>query len=144
MDRDRRARSEDSAVARAARSAGPRATASTGPSGDGNGRPQAGQAAWRQPDQRETRWPAASLHQVARRVVRSAGRTSYEHDAEGRLVRRTRKLLNGQTRTWTYTWNAEDRLTEATVPDGSRWRLSSGGPAARMARGDDPWTARVA
>ncbi|MDX6361376.1 MAG: hypothetical protein QOC85_379 [Streptomyces sp.] len=57
-------------------------------------------------------------------LVRSAGRTSYEHDAEGRLVRRTRKLLNGQTRTWTYSWNAEDRLTEVTAPDGSRWRYA--------------------
>ncbi|MES4890408.1 DUF6531 domain-containing protein [Streptomyces sp. NPDC096012] len=57
-------------------------------------------------------------------LVRSAGRTFYAHDAEGRLVRRTRKLLNGQTRTWTYTWNAEDRLTEVTDPEGTRWRYA--------------------
>ncbi|WP_279595378.1 RHS repeat-associated core domain-containing protein, partial [Streptomyces sp. NEAU-YJ-81] len=54
-------------------------------------------------------------------VIHRAGRTKYEHDAQGRLTRRTRKLLNGQTRTWTYTWNAEDRLTDATTPDGERW-----------------------
>ncbi|MFJ2198766.1 putative T7SS-secreted protein [Streptomyces violaceusniger] len=54
-------------------------------------------------------------------VIHRAGRTRYEHDAQGRLTRRTRKLLNGQTRTWTYTWNAEDRLTDATTPDGERW-----------------------
>ncbi|MEU1944586.1 putative T7SS-secreted protein [Streptomyces sp. NPDC020125] len=54
-------------------------------------------------------------------VIHRAGRTTYEHDAQGRLTRRTRKLLNGQTRTWTYTWNAEDRLTDATTPDGERW-----------------------
>ncbi|OIK07725.1 RHS repeat-associated core domain-containing protein [Streptomyces monashensis] len=57
-------------------------------------------------------------------LVRSAGRTSYEHDGEGRLVRRTRKLLNGQTRTWTYTWNAEDRLTEVVAPDGTQWQYA--------------------
>ncbi|MFG3014869.1 DUF6531 domain-containing protein [Streptomyces cinerochromogenes] len=57
-------------------------------------------------------------------LVRSAGHTSYEHDDEGRLVRRTRKLLNGQTRTWTYTWNAEDRLTGVTDPDGVQWRYA--------------------
>ncbi|WP_427925489.1 DUF6531 domain-containing protein [Streptomyces sp. cg40] len=57
-------------------------------------------------------------------LVRSAGCTRYEHDAEGRLVRRTRKLLNGQALTWTYAWNAEDRLTEVTVPDGGRWRYA--------------------
>ncbi|WJD97233.1 hypothetical protein QR300_15250 [Streptomyces antimycoticus] len=54
-------------------------------------------------------------------VIHRAGRTTYEHDAQGRLTRRTRKLLNGQTRTWTYTWNAEDRLasyarTDSTCP----------------------------
>ncbi|MFI8824377.1 RHS repeat-associated core domain-containing protein [Streptomyces sp. NPDC053431] len=54
-------------------------------------------------------------------VIRRAGRTTYEHDAAGRLVRRTRKLLNGQTRSWTYTWNAENRLTGATTPDGEEW-----------------------
>ncbi len=54
-------------------------------------------------------------------VIHRAGRTTYDHDAQGRLVRRVRKLLNGQTRTWTYTWNAEDRLTDATTPDGDHW-----------------------
>ncbi|MER8113855.1 DUF6531 domain-containing protein [Streptomyces sp. NPDC094031] len=57
-------------------------------------------------------------------LVRMAGRTSYEYDGEGRLVRRTRKLLNGQTRTWTYGWNAEDRLTEVVTPDGIHWRYA--------------------
>ncbi|MEU7243779.1 putative T7SS-secreted protein [Streptomyces sparsogenes] len=57
-------------------------------------------------------------------ILHRAGRTTYEHDAQGRLVRRTRKLLNGQTRTWTYAWNAEDRLTDATTPDGERWHYT--------------------
>ncbi|WP_307822006.1 DUF6531 domain-containing protein [Streptomyces coffeae] len=54
-------------------------------------------------------------------LIRHAGRTSYEHDAAGRLIRRTRRLLNGRTRTWTYTWNTHDRLTEVTTPQGDRW-----------------------
>ncbi|MFI0164275.1 DUF6531 domain-containing protein [Streptomyces sp. NPDC017095] len=57
-------------------------------------------------------------------LVRSAGRTSYAHDGHGRLIRRTRRLLNGQCRTWTYVWNAEDRLTEVVDPDGDRWRYA--------------------
>ncbi|MCS0601185.1 DUF6531 domain-containing protein [Streptomyces sp. LP11] len=57
-------------------------------------------------------------------LIRAAGRTSYEHDAEGRLIRRTRKLLNGQTRVWRYAWNAEDRLTGVVAPDGSQWRYA--------------------
>ena len=55
-------------------------------------------------------------------LVRRAGRTSHEYDGQGRLVRRTRKLLSGQRQAWTYTWNTEDRLTGATTPDGERWR----------------------
>ncbi|MFI9247219.1 DUF6531 domain-containing protein [Streptomyces sp. NPDC053086] len=54
-------------------------------------------------------------------LVRSVNGTAYEHDAQGRLVRRTRRLLNGQSRTWTYVWTAEDRLTEVVTPDGDRW-----------------------
>ncbi|MGA6160137.1 RHS repeat-associated core domain-containing protein [Stenotrophomonas sp. NPDC087984] len=57
-------------------------------------------------------------------IIHRAGRATYEHDTQGRLTRRTRKLLNGQTRTWTYTWNAEDRLTDATTPDGDHWHYT--------------------
>jgi RHS repeat-associated protein len=57
-------------------------------------------------------------------LVRRAGRTRYQHDAQGRLVRRTRKLLNGQSRVWTYTWNAEDRLTDVVTPDGDHWHYT--------------------
>lgn len=57
-------------------------------------------------------------------LIRRAGRTSYDHDAQGRLIRRTRKLLNGQRLSWTYAWNAEDRLVEAVTPGGERWRYT--------------------
>nr|WP_318202174.1 polymorphic toxin type 17 domain-containing protein [Streptomyces sp. SCL15-4] len=57
-------------------------------------------------------------------LVRRAGRTTYEHDAQGRLVRRTRKLLSGKTHTWSYAWNAEDRLTEVVTPSGDRWKYA--------------------
>ncbi|GHJ37008.1 RHS repeat domain-containing protein [Streptomyces sp. TS71-3] len=54
-------------------------------------------------------------------MLRRAGRTSYAYDGQGRLIRKTRKLLNGKRKTWTYAWNAEDRLTEVTTPDEDRW-----------------------
>ncbi|WP_322734612.1 RHS repeat-associated core domain-containing protein, partial [Streptomyces sp. NEAU-H33] len=57
-------------------------------------------------------------------LLRTAGRTGYEYDRQGRLVRKTRKLLNGQTRTWAYTWNAEDRLTAVVTPDEERWHYT--------------------
>ncbi|XUL85320.1 DUF6531 domain-containing protein [Streptomyces galilaeus] len=57
-------------------------------------------------------------------LVRRAGRTTYQHDAQGRLIRRTRKLLNGQAHSWTYSWTAEDRLAEVCTPGGERWRYA--------------------
>ncbi|MCF3133282.1 DUF6531 domain-containing protein [Streptomyces olivochromogenes] len=54
--------------------------------------------------------------------VTSAGRTSYEHDSQGRVVRMIRRTLSGLRRIWTYTWDAEDRLTEAETPDTGVWR----------------------
>ncbi|MBL1102575.1 putative T7SS-secreted protein [Streptomyces coffeae] len=72
--------------------------------------------------------PSPGPREFSGTLIRTAGgdsnRTTYEHDAQGRLIRRTRRLLNGQRRTWTYTWNAEDRLTQATTPDGARWRFA--------------------
>ncbi|QKV94102.1 RHS repeat protein [Streptomyces sp. NA02950] len=54
-------------------------------------------------------------------LIQHAGPTTYHHDAAGRLIRKTRKLLNGQTRTWTYTWNTHGHLTTTTTPDGGEW-----------------------
>jgi RHS repeat-associated protein len=55
-------------------------------------------------------------------LLRRAGRTHYEYDAEGRLTRVLRSTLSGQRRVWTYTWNGLGLLTETTTPDGTRWR----------------------
>lgn len=55
-------------------------------------------------------------------LIESAGRSRYEHDAQGRVVRHTRRLLSGGARVWTYAWDAEDRLREMVTPDGKRWR----------------------
>jgi RHS repeat-associated protein len=54
--------------------------------------------------------------------IRRAGRTHYEHDARGRVVRRTRRTLSGQTREWTYAWDDEDQLREVHTPEGATWR----------------------
>lgn len=54
-------------------------------------------------------------------LIRSAGRTRFEHDAQGRAVRRTRTTLSGKQQSWHYIWDAEDRLTDVTTPDGARW-----------------------
>ncbi|GAB2906917.1 hypothetical protein GCM10022245_48190 [Streptomyces mayteni] len=79
---------------------------------------------------RHASWPPASEHDEAAQgehayagsLPRRAGRTAYEYDAQGRLVRRTQRLLSGGSRTWLFSWDAEDRLTEVTTPDKARWR----------------------
>ncbi|MFD9957818.1 RHS repeat-associated core domain-containing protein [Amycolatopsis sp. NPDC058986] len=55
-------------------------------------------------------------------LIRHAGRTHYEHDAQGRLTRKAHQTLSGQSRQWRYEWDADDRLTQAITPDGAVWR----------------------
>ena len=55
-------------------------------------------------------------------LLRRAGRTSYEYDEQGRLVRSVRRTLSGQRLEWTYTWNGFGRLAAVTMPDGERWQ----------------------
>ncbi len=67
-------------------------------------------------------------------LIRRAGHITYIHDAQGRLVRQSRKLLSGGAREWTYTWDAEDRLTHVTTPDGRRWAYAYDGLGRRVAK----------
>ncbi|MEU1050611.1 putative T7SS-secreted protein [Streptomyces sp. NPDC005897] len=53
-----------------------------------------------------------------------AGRVRYEHDALGRTTLRQKPRLSRKPDTWYYTWDAEDRLTAVTTPDGARWRYT--------------------
>lgn len=47
----------------------------------------------------------------------AAGAVRYVHDGQGRLVAR-----HENSRTWTYRWDAQDRLVAAETPDGVQWR----------------------
>ncbi|WP_322753642.1 DUF6531 domain-containing protein, partial [Frankia sp. Cas3] len=55
-------------------------------------------------------------------LIRRAGRVRYEHDGQGRVTLRQQKRLSGKPRAWRYSWDADDRLTGVTTPDGRRWR----------------------
>jgi RHS repeat-associated protein len=55
-------------------------------------------------------------------LIRHAGRYSYTHDGQGRITARRAKSLSGKVRSWAFTWDAEDRLTEVVTPDGHHWR----------------------
>jgi len=51
-----------------------------------------------------------------------AGSVRYEYDAAGRIVTRRKTRLSRTPDVWRYTWDAEDRLTSVTTPDGTVWR----------------------
>lgn len=75
----------------------------------------------------DARWPSESSDALGEReysgtLIQRAGNIRYRHDAQGRVVTRQRKTLSAKPRTWHYTWNTDDRLVEATTPDGARWR----------------------
>ncbi|MFE1909479.1 putative T7SS-secreted protein, partial [Streptomyces gardneri] len=56
--------------------------------------------------------------------ISQAGSVRYEHDAQGRIVLRQKTRLSRKPDTWRYEWDAEDRLTEVTTPDGTVWRYA--------------------
>jgi RHS repeat-associated protein len=55
------------------------------------------------------------------RITR-AGSVRYEHDRLGRITLRRKARLSRKPDTWRYAWDAEDRLSSVTTPDGTRWR----------------------
>ncbi|MFI5687704.1 RHS repeat-associated core domain-containing protein [Streptomyces sp. NPDC051636] len=79
-------------------------------------------------NQAEALWPethvgsdATGSREYAGGRLVSAGHVRYEHDASGRLTVRRRPRLSRKPDVWRYTWDAQDRLTEVTVPDGTVW-----------------------
>ncbi|MET7302798.1 RHS repeat-associated core domain-containing protein [Embleya sp. NPDC005575] len=67
-------------------------------------------------------------------LVRRVGRTRYEYDAQDRLVRKSRKTLSGRTKTWVFSWDADDRLVAVVVPDGGCWQYTYDALARRTAK----------
>jgi len=55
-------------------------------------------------------------------LITRAGDVRYRHDACGRITVRQQVRDSRKPDTWHYTWNADDKLTEVTTPDGTRWR----------------------
>lgn len=98
-------------------------------------------------NQTEASWPATHPGQEATgaraytgtRITR-AGDVRYEHDAQGRIVLRQKTRLSRKPDTWRYAWDAEDRLTSVTTPDGTVWRYRYDALGRRIAKqrlGDD-------
>ncbi|QGZ49788.1 type IV secretion protein Rhs [Streptomyces sp. QHH-9511] len=82
-------------------------------------------------NQTEAAWPShhpgadatGSRAYTGTRLTR-AGSVRYEHDAQGRTVLRQKTRLSRKPDIWRYAWDAEDRLTSVTTPDGTVWRYA--------------------
>ncbi|MEV5547723.1 putative T7SS-secreted protein [Streptomyces sp. NPDC052309] len=80
-------------------------------------------------NQTEASWPSSHPGHEATgprvysgTTIARAGNVRFEHDALGRVVLRQKTRLSRRPDTWRYEWDAEDRLTAVTTPDGTRWR----------------------
>ncbi|MEU2724643.1 putative T7SS-secreted protein [Streptomyces smyrnaeus] len=100
-------------------------------------------------NQTEAAWPTthASPEAIGPRTydgtaIKTAGKVRYEHDDAGRITLRQKARLSKKPDTWHYTWDAEDRLTEVTTPDGTVWRYEYDPLGRRVAKhrmaGDEP------
>ncbi|MFI0712839.1 putative T7SS-secreted protein [Streptomyces inhibens] len=80
-------------------------------------------------NQTEANWPDSHPGSEARgprtytgTQITGAGQVRYEHDAQGRITLRQKTRLSRKPDTWRYAWDAGDRLTSVTTPDGQLWR----------------------
>jgi RHS repeat-associated protein len=88
-----------------------------------------------QPDGPDT--AAQGSREYTGTLIRRAGTVCYEHDRQGRIILRQ---LSDKPGTWHYTWDADDRLTDVTTPDGHHWHYRYdplGRRIAKERRGED-------
>ena len=78
--------------------------------------------------------PDEAAREVTGTRLRRAGRTSYEYDSQGRVVRTIKRLLNGQSKVRTFTWNTYDQLVATVTPDGEHWRYLYDPAGRRIAK----------
>ncbi|MGW6739327.1 DUF6531 domain-containing protein [Streptomyces sp. NPDC055025] len=79
-------------------------------------------------NQTSAHWPDKAPHAESRgpraysgNRLQSAGALHYTYDAAGRIVERRKKRISRKPDIWRYEWDAADRLTACTTPDGTRW-----------------------
>jgi RHS repeat-associated protein len=85
-------------------------------------------------DSRDPDSADAGQWEVSGTLLRSAGRTRYEYDAQGRLTSTQRRTLSGRTRKSIYAYDAYDRLIAATTPEGVVWNYRYDGLGRRIAK----------
>ncbi|MEU7199676.1 DUF6531 domain-containing protein [Streptomyces sp. NPDC045470] len=72
-------------------------------------------------DTRRPDGPTSGERAYTGTLLRSAGRTSYDYDGRGRLVRKIVRTLSGKRHEWRYTWNNDDQLVRLDTPRRGTW-----------------------
>ena len=85
-------------------------------------------------DTRNPQAATAGERELIGTLLRRAGRTHYEYDAQGRLTKKTVRTLSGGSKVWTYAYNADDQMTEVVTAAGERWRYRYDGLGRRVAK----------
>jgi RHS repeat-associated protein len=83
-------------------------------------------------------WPASGLgggqelgglggegqgpRRISGTLVTRTGNVRYRHDRRGRVVLRQVACISRKPDVWQYQWDASDRLTAVTTPDGTGWQ----------------------
>ncbi|HYQ69451.1 RHS repeat-associated core domain-containing protein [Actinophytocola sp.] len=91
-------------------------------------------------DTRAADSPVAGPREATGTLLRRAGRTHFDYDPQGRLVRKLRTTPSGTRHVWHYRYGMGDRLIEAVNPAGQLWQYRYDALGRRVAKqrlGDD-------
>jgi RHS repeat-associated protein len=89
-------------------------------------------AQWRDAGQTPATATVLGAREYSGTLLSRAGSAGYRYDPQGRLV--WREQAGSQGAGWSFTWNAEDRLTEVLTPHGQRWRYRYDALGRRVAK----------
>jgi RHS repeat-associated protein len=85
-------------------------------------------------DTRAADSPVAGPREAVGTLLRRAGHTHFDHDPQGRLVRKLRTTVSGMRQVWHYRYGMGDRLVEAVNPAGHRWQYRYDALGRRIAK----------
>jgi len=87
-----------------------------------------------QPDAASPAPTAQGTREYTGTLITRAGNIRYEHDQAGRIVLRQHARLSRKPDTWRYQWDAYNRLTTVTTPDGTLWQYTYDPIGRRIAK----------
>jgi len=65
-----------------------------------------------------------NVHQYEGGTVKTIGPNSYRYDMRGRVIEKKVHKNGFRPKTWRFTWDEFDRLTETRTPDGNIWKYT--------------------